>query len=164
MGIEGPGLAELRNLAARLKEAGDEGKGFRRELLRQLGEAAKPIAKKIASEEHLKPYLPDRYAGVLAPELLVGAQRILSRNPQVNISARTRRQKRRKVVYLDKGFINHPKWPGDRPRSEWKWANGQTGGMKPGFFTDPCRDAAPDIREHLLQAIAETDRKIAGHG
>lgn len=163
MGIDGPGRAELRDLAARLKEAGDEGKGFRRELLKQLNEAAKPIAKKIADPEHLKPYMPDHYVAALAPDLSVGAQRILSSNPRVSITAKTRRQRRRKVALLDRGFINHPKWPRGY-RDTWKWQNGQTGGMRPGFFTDPCRDAAPQIRERVVQAITETDRKITGHG
>jgi len=159
--IDGPGREQLRQVAARLKDAGEEGKGFRKELLRQLGEAAKPIAAKIADPEHLKPYMPDRYALVLAPELSVGAQRILSKNPRVSISARTRRQKRRKVAYLDRGFINHPVYPRG-PRSRWDWENGQTGGMQPGFFTDPCEDAAPDIREHILAALTETSEKISG--
>jgi hypothetical protein len=100
---------------------------------------------------------------VLAPELSVGAQRILSSNPRVSISAKTRRQKRRKVALLDRGFINHPVFARG-PRDKWDWKNGQTGGMRPGFFTDPCRDAAPDIREHVLKAITETAAKVAGHG
>jgi hypothetical protein len=34
--------------------------------------------------------------------------------------------------------------------------------MKPGFFSDPCKKAAPDIREKVLEAMAETSRKITG--
>ena len=156
-----PGAEQLRALAARLKDAGDEGKGLRKNLMKQLDEAAKPIVAKIADVEHLKPYMPDRYAVVLAADLSVGAQRIFSSNPRVSISAKTRRERRRKVRHLDDGFINHPKWPRDLPRDEWKWQNNQTGGMRPGFFTDPCEKATPDIRERVLAAMTETAKKIA---
>lgn len=162
MSIDGPGREQLRTVAARLKDAGEEGKGFRRELLKQLGQAAAPIARQIADVEHLKAYMPDRYAAVLAPELSVGAQRILTKNPRVSISARTRRERRRKVFHLDLGLINHPKWPHHLPRREWQWQNNQTGGMRPGFFTEPCEKAAPKIREHVLAALTETEKKITG--
>jgi hypothetical protein len=65
------------------------------------------------------------------------------------------------VRLLDAGFINHPIWPRGE-RSTWNWQNRQTGGMKPGFFSDPCKKAAPDIREKVLEAMAETSRKITG--
>ena len=160
MSIDGPGREQLRTLAARLKEAGDEGKGFRRELMNQLNEAAKPLVREIADPAHLRPYMPDRYAAVLAGDLSVGAQRILTSNPRVSIRAKAR-AKRRKVRHLDAGFINHPKWPRDLPRDKWEWQNNQTGGMRPGFFTDPCEKATPDIRERVLAAMTETAKKIA---
>ena len=148
------GAEQLRALGARLKEAGDEGKGFRRELMNQLTEAAKPLVREIADPAHLKPYMPDRYAVVLAGDLSVGAQRILTSNPRVSIQAKSR-VRRRKVRQLDAGVIQHPLF-GDRKH----WYK-QTGGMRPGFFTDPCEKAAPDIREHVLAALTETERKIA---
>lgn len=155
MGIDGPGREQLRTLAARLKEAGDEGKGFRRELMRQLTEAAQPLVREIADPAHLRPYMPDRYAGVLAGDLSVGAQRILTSNPRVSIRAKSR-VRRRKVRQLDAGIIQHPLF-GDREH----WYK-QTGGMRPGFFTDPCEKATPQIREHVLKALTETEKKITG--
>lgn len=160
MSVDGPGRERLRELAARLKEAGTDGKGLRRELMSELDKAAQPIARKIADPAHLAPYMPDRYAAILAGDLSVGAQRILSGNPRVSIRAKARAH-RRKVRLLDAGLISHPKWPDHRPRSQWEWQNGQTGGMKAGFFSDPCREAAPEIREHVLAAITETLKKIA---
>jgi hypothetical protein len=159
MSIDGPGRDQLRTLAERLKEAGDEGKGFRRELMKQIDAAAQPLAREIASLAHLKPYMPDRYAAVLAEDISVRAQKIFASNPRVSVSCRTRGERRRKVRLLDAGFINHPIYARG-PREEWDWWNGQTGGMKPGFFTDPCEKATPEIREHVLQALTETDRKI----
>jgi len=159
--IDGPGREQLRELALRLKDAGEEGKGFRRELMTQIDKAAQPLARKIASLEHLKPYMPDRYAAALAEDISVRAQKIFAASPRVTVSCRTRGERRRKVRLLDAGFINHPVF-GRGPRDEWDWWNGQTGGMKPGFFTDPCRGATPQIREKVLQALTETERKITG--
>lgn len=160
MSIDGPGREQLRTLAARLKEAGEEGQGFRRELMKQISDAAEPLAREISSLAHLQPYMPDRYAAVLAQDINVGAQRIFSgSSPRVSVSCKTRGEHRRKVRHLDDGFINHPIYARG-PRPDWDWWNNQTGGMKPGFFTIPCENATPAIREKVLEALTETARKI----
>lgn len=161
MSIDGPGREQLRVLAARLKEAGEEGQGFRRDLMRQISDAAEPLAREIASLDHLQQYMPNRYAGVLAADIAVGAQRIFARNPRISISCKTRGEHRRRVRHLDSGLINHPVFA-EGPRSTWDWVNNQTAGMKPGFFTVPCVNATPAIREKVLQAMTETARKITG--
>jgi hypothetical protein len=161
--IDGPGREQLRTLAARLKEAGEEGQGFRRELMKQITDAAEPLAREIASLEHLKPYMPDRYAAVLAGDITVTAQRIFAgSSPRVSVNCKTRGEHRRKVRRLDAGYINHPIYARG-PRSDWDWWSGQTGGMVPGFFAVPCRNATPAIREKVLEALTETARKIT-HG
>lgn len=140
-----------------LKEAGEG--GLRRNLQKNITAAAGPLAKKIADVEHLKPYMPDRYAVVLGADL--GArvsQRFSSGNPGVMIRAKARERKR-KVARLDAGTINHPVYA-QGPRRDWGWSNYQTGGMRPGFFSDPCKQATPQIRAKVLQALAETERKI----
>lgn len=159
MPIDGPGREQLRTLAARLKEAGEEGKGFRRELMSQLDEAAKPLAREIASLAHLEPYMPDRYAAVLAADLAVTTQKLFSANPRVSVTAKAR-TRRRKLRQLESGVITHPVYA-QGPRRRWNWASGQTGGMRAGFFSDPCEKAVPDIRDHALKAMTETARKIA---
>jgi hypothetical protein len=126
--------------------------------MKQINEAAKPLAKEISDPAHLKPYMPDRYAEVLAADLRVSATKSFSRNPGVSIRARARARKR-KVAVLDAGLINHPVFARGE-RSTWTWENGQTGGMKPGFFTDPCERATPQIRSRVLQAMTETAGKI----
>lgn len=159
MPVGGPGPYQLRVLSARLKEAGDEGKGLRRGLMKQINEAAKPLAQQISDPAHLRAYMPDRYADILAAEIRVTAVKSFARNPGVSISARTRREKRRKVYHLDLGLINHPVFARG-PRGHWTWVNNQTGGMRPGFFSDPCEDAKPKIREQVLKAITETGARI----
>jgi hypothetical protein len=158
MPVSGPGPYQLRKLSARLREAGDEGKGLRRELMKQINEAAKPLAKEISDPAHLKPYMPDRYADILAADLRVSATKSFAKNPGVSIRARARARKR-KVALLDAGLLNHPVYARGE-RSAWTWANGQTGGMRAGFFTDPCERATPQIRSRVLQAMTETAGKI----
>ena len=161
MSIDGPGREELRILAERLKDAGSEGKGFRRELMKQMEAAAQPLAATIADPPRLKPYMPDRYAAVLAADLAVSTQRIFAgSNPRVSVVAKGREHKR-KVALTEDGIINHPFFA-QGPRRTWDWVNGQTAGMTPGWFSDPCEEAIPDIREHVLEAMAETGRKITG--
>ena len=155
------GGADLSRLAARLREAGDGGKGLRRELIKAIEEAAKPLADKIGSLEHLKPYLPDRYAAVLAGDLKVGVLKSLSGDPKVTIRAQAREHKR-KVRRLDEGLLMHPVFA-QGLRKTWTWLKEpQTAGMRPGFFADPCKESAPDVRDQLMRALHETARKIAG--
>ena len=160
MSIDGPGREQLRTLAARLKDAGTEGQGLKRELMKQMDEAAKPLAREIASVAHLEPYMPDRYAGVLAADLAVTTQRVFSGNsPRVSVTARGRLHKR-KVRRVNDGLLMHPVFA-QGLRKRWTWLKEpQTAGMKPGFFSDPCEAAAPGIRDHVLEAMAETARKI----
>ena len=153
------GSAQLRDLAARLKAAGTQGRGLRKELNSALEEAAKPLAAKIASAEHLRPYLPDRYAEVLAADLGARVVSVLGGDPRVQVRAQARSRKRH-IVLLNNGFINHPVYPRG-PRKSWHWHSRQTGGMRPGFFDDACRDAGPEIRDKVMQALAETARKVA---
>lgn len=154
------GADQLAELARRLKDAGKEGQGLRRELMKQITEAARPLVRKISDLEHLRPYLPDQYAEILSADLTVGAKRIFAKDPRIQISAKAVREKRRKVRWLDKGFINHPVYA-QGERETWNWSNNQTGGMRPGFFTDACKDALPEIKEKVLQALSDTSRKIA---
>jgi hypothetical protein len=154
-----PGAVQLDRLAARLRAAGTEGQGLRRELMKAITKAAEPLAKKISSLEHLEPYLPDPYAAILAKDLKVSASKSFSGDPKVSVVAQAR-QRKRKVVLLDNGFINHPVYARG-PRKTWNWSSGQTGGMKAGFFSDATREAAPEIRERVMAALVETGRKVA---
>jgi hypothetical protein len=36
--------------------------------------------------------------------------------------------------------------------------------MRPGFFADPCKNSESAVRDRLLEAMAETDRKITDGG
>lgn len=153
------GSAQLRALGARLKAAGPEGRGLYKELDKALTEAARSLAQEVTSAGHLMPYLPDRYAAVLAGDLGWRVTTVFGSDPRVQLRVSAREHKR-KIGLLNQGTINHPVYP-QGPRKRWNWKNRQTGGMRPGWFDDACRDAAPDARDKVMKAIAETARKIA---
>src|SRR5215468_2074928 len=156
------GAMELRALSLRLKAAGTEGQRLRRRMYRNMDAAVKPLARKISDVEHLKPYMPDRYADTLAADLRARVSKRFSANPRIEVLAKAR-QHRRKLVLLDAGMINHPVYARG-PRRGWTWANRQTAGMRPGFFSDAVKDAMPQIRDKILEAMTETAREITGHG
>ena len=154
MPVSGPGPYQLRKLSARLREAGDEGQGLRKELYKAINEAAKPLAAEIRDPAHLQAYMPNRYAIVLAADLAVTATKSTSKNPGVAIRAKGRRHKR-KVIQLDNGILKHPLY-GNRDH----WFEQLSGKMKAGFFTDPAERAAPAIRDQVMGALRETGKKI----
>lgn len=155
------GAMELRALSVRLKAAGTEGKALRRKLSKNMNEAVIPLAKKIADVEHLKPYMPDRYAAVLAAD--VGARiknSSASATPRVEVLAKARQHKR-KLVLFDAGLINHPIYA-QGERKTWRWSNKQTGGMRAGFFSDVVKNESPRIREKVAAAMTEIAREVTG--
>lgn len=157
MAVEGPGPYQLRVLSARLRAAGTEGQGLRRELFQAVTKAAKPLADEIGKVEHLVAYMPRRYAAVLAGDLSVTASKSTSRNPGISIKARGRAH-RRKVVQRDEGRITHPVFARG-PRRTWDWET-QIKGMKPGFFTDPVEVAAPAVRDQVLAAMDRIGKRL----
>ncbi|SRR6266581_3151826 len=154
MPVRGPGPYQLRKLSARLREAGEEGKGLRRELYKAVSAAARPLAAEIKNVGHLRPYMPDRYADVLAADMSVTTVKRTGRDPGVAIKAKGRAKPKRHLKRLDGGKLLHPLF-GDRER----WF-AQTKAVHAGFFTDPARRAAPGIRREVLAAMHETGKKI----
>jgi hypothetical protein len=157
MPVGGPGPVQLRALSLRLRDAGKEGQGLRRELYKAISKAAEPLAREISSGEHLRPYLPDRYAAVLATDLAVTAVKRGGERASVSIRAKGRTRKR-KVQELNAGLLTHPVYARG-PRDTWTWKT-QTGGMRPGFFSVPVREAAPGIRDEVQKAMETVAAKI----
>jgi len=156
-GVELRGQYELRLLSARLRAAGTEGQGLRRELYKAITKAAKPLAADIRDPAHLDAYLPNRYAAVLAADLAVTTQKRFGKDPSVAIRAKGRSKKRKVKMLDEEGVLAHPLY-GNRDR----WFR-QTSHVKPGFFSDPAKKAAPAIRSEVLAAMHETAQKITGH-
>ena len=147
---------EFAALAYALREAGET--GLKRELYKALDDAARPVAEVIGGENHLKEFLPDRYAGVLRPDLKVSARkRSTGENPDVTIIATTRQLggvQRRRIRRLNAGVLAHPLF-GNRKR----WYD-QTGGVTAGFFDRPVEEARPAVRSQIEDALARVRNKI----
>ncbi|HEX7994940.1 MAG TPA: hypothetical protein VF506_13545 [Streptosporangiaceae bacterium] len=140
-------------LSARLRDAGEEGQGLRRELFKAITEAAAPLAEEVQSVQHLDDYLPNHYAATLAADMTVGTQKRFGKNPSVAIRARGRAH-RRKLRQLDDGVLHHTLWGN---RAHWFRQ-----AVRPGFFSEAAQKQAPEIRHKVLDAMAETGRKITG--
>jgi len=150
---------EFAALAYALREAGE--KGLKRELDKALNDAARPVAKVIGNVGHLKDYMPDAYAGILAPDLRVSVRkRSTGENPGVTIAASAptaggRPSRRgRNIPRLNRGVLAHPLF-GDRER--WFY---QADGVTAGFFDRPVEEARPAVRRQIEQALARVRDKI----
>lgn len=154
------GAEDFDRLARRLKEAGE--KGLRAELNRALNDSVKPFAKEISAVEYLKPYMPDRYAEVLARDLgATTVKRSSAATYGVAVKVQGRVHRRRQVRLLNRGLLRHPVFAdSDIDRRDWEWKT-QTGGMVPGFFDDAVKAAAPEIRQQMINAIQAVEQKVA---
>lgn len=152
------GAEEFDRLARRLKEAGET--GLRRELNKALNDAAEPFAKDINAAEYLKPYMPDHYAEVLAGDMRVSTVK-RSSAAAYGVAVRVQgRLRRRQVERLERGQLRHPVFArSDIDRRDWRWKT-QEGGMKPGFFSDATKAAAPEVRQQMIDAIRTVEKKI----
>jgi hypothetical protein len=153
------GDQQLRDLSLRLRAMGKEGKGLQRELYKAIREAAKPVAAQVVDPAWLFPFMPDRYAPVLAADLRVTTVKRGGQRALVLIRAKGATRDRQ-VQRLNAGIIRHPVFARrGTPRKDWRWKT-QRGGMRPGFFTDAVRSQAPDIREQVKQACHNVGQKI----
>ena len=146
------GAQAFQILAAHLKEAGDG--RLLRELQKSIREAGEPVASQIRNVEHLRDYMPDRYADTLAGDLQVSVHaRAGGTSPGITILARAPTVGRggRKIRQRNAGVITHPVFA-QGPRTSWRWKV-QTAGMRPGFFDDPAKDSAPQVRDAVLEAM-----------
>ncbi len=148
---------EFRDLAVNLRLVGQD--GLRRELYQAISDAAAPVAAEIRGVTHLRDYMPDRYADVLASDLQVTTHKNTSiSNPGVTLFARAPTFGRggRKIAQRESGVITHPLF-GNKNR----WFT-QTGGMKPGFFSSPAERSAPAVRDKILEAMRRAEDQALG--
>ena len=152
------GAQAFQILAAHLKETG-EGK-LRADLQKAIKDAAKPIADMIGNTSHLREYMPNRYADVLATDLQVSTHaRAGGTSPGITIMARAPTaasggRGARKIRQREAGVITHPLWGN---REHWY---PQTAGMSAGFFSDPGHRMAPQVRDKILEAMRGTCDEI----
>jgi hypothetical protein len=155
--------AEFLALATALREAGET--GLRKELYKALDDAAEPLAKLIGREEHLKDYMPDRYAGVFGKDFRMRVSKRTTGEPGVELvgsapTALFSRGRGRKVNQRNAGIITHPVFAvSGTPRRSWTWRT-QTKGMRAGFFDRPVQQSGPQVRDQIVAAVDRVRDKI----
>jgi hypothetical protein len=164
---------EFEALARALREAGE--KGLAQELRKGINEAARPLPDEIRAS--LIPHLPDNYAKTLDADLDIKIQqRTAGTNAGVSVVAKargtntaspgtgvrpgqppSRQGKGRKLNRLNAGLLTHPVYGN---REVWRTQGPEGGGMRPGWFTDPVRAAAPRVRREIEAAVRRVRDKI----
>jgi hypothetical protein len=148
--------SELEAIAFRLRRAGDE--DLARELTRAMRDAVDPVPGKIRAG--LNSHLPGRYAGTLNADLDI---KTIARNSggadadaAVSVYAQNSGPSRA-LRKLDAGILRHPLF-GNREH----WYNQELQSVRPGWFTSPCEDAAPQVAAGLERALGNVSDKATG--
>lgn len=155
MNVEIRGAEQLGELAKRLKAEGEAGKGLRRELLKEIRSAAKPLAEAAKSAVKALPTKPPEdtglrrriAAGVKVRTRTAGKQvgvRITAGKLDANDANLPRR--------LNKGSWRHPVFGSDT------WVT-QT--IQPGWFDKTLRRGGPRVRLQVKAAMKRTANRIA---
>jgi hypothetical protein len=155
---------EFEALARALKDAGE--KGLQRELRKAIRDAAQPLARQVADVNHLKPYMPNRYAEVLAEDLTVTISQRLGTVPGVTLRAKGRR-KSRHVSRLNQGILTHPVFGTEAQELAatahgrgWTWVSQD---IRPRYFDDPVAASGPEVRRQIEAALRRIIAKIYAH-
>jgi hypothetical protein len=141
------GADQLGNLSKRLRAAGEDGKGLRKELYRGIQRTTKPL--KADARQAATQQLPSRggLAAQVAKSKLSTRTRGGGRNVGVRIVANGDAARS-----TDRGVVAHPVF-GNRG----VWVRQV---VLPGWFTDTMRAGAPAVRKELLQAMSIVARQV----
>lgn len=157
--VTGPGVLDMKLLAARLKDADP---ALKRELRRRFRDAAEPVTGDVEQSILL---MPSRHDGTLRREVaktIAVRTSLTSAGVRVQIDSLGSRMPPGKDTlprHLDsaKGW-NHPVY-GHGPRGRWAWTKKRQHG-KEGWFERPITDNARQFRDAALAAIDETARHL----
>lgn len=150
--IEVVGLESLARLSHALREAGEQGKGLKRELRSSLTRETKQARAEIRSA--IMPGLPQR--GGLAADVLrstrVTSSLALGQTLGVRIQVRSRRSIRRMNAT---GSFRHPVF-GNRD----VWVTQVVGPPARSFLDKPFEQSRPDLQRAVLSAITRVRAQI----
>lgn len=152
-------------LARALRDAGAT--GLRKELYQAIDDAVRPVGKQVADLEHLKPYMPDRYAEILAYDLAIQVSKRTGTDAGVTLRMKGKAKKRH-VTRLNKGILTHPVFgkQADEDRAikagkghgrGWKWVEQK---IHPAFFDDKVNENGPAVRAEIEKALRRVTAQI----
>lgn len=143
--LEVRGAEQFQVLAKALRQVGD--KELRRELYAGINRATKPLRGRI--KESAAEKLPHR--GGLA-KIIAGSKfstrSSSGRNPGIRIMGRSKHN----VGQMDRGRVRHPVFG-----NKQKWV---LQSVPEGWFTEPIKQAAPQIRDELAQSMQDVAEKL----
>ena len=148
--IEIVGLESLARVSRAMREAGEQGKGLKRELRTTLTRETKQT--RADMRKAIVPGLPQR--GGLAADVLRSTRFTssvgLGASPSVRIKARSKRSIRRMNA---SGSVRH------RVFGRNVWVT-QTAGIERGFLDKPFEQSKPDLQRAVLGAITRVRASI----
>jgi hypothetical protein len=154
---------ELAQVAAALREAGET--GWRKQVTQGIKRAAEATLPDIRAA--LRPHLPDRYADILNADLrLTVTVKTGAADPGVFITGNPV-AKQRKLRVINAGNLRHPVFGQHGvSRRRWKWRDQEEPSVHPGWFSDPCEQSRPRVREEIEAALEQVKQDIwaAAHG
>lgn len=146
--IEFIGLENLDRLSRALRAAGDQGKGLRRELYRDINRETKRT--RMDMRKAIVPSLPRR--GGLAADVLGSTRFTTSTTPTLgrSLGVRIRARGKRSIRRMNAtGTFRHPVF-GNRD----VWVTQSAGKPAPGFLDEPFEQSRPELQRRVLLAIA----------
>lgn len=147
--VEIVGLESLARLSAAMRQAGEQGKGLKRELRAGITRGTKKT--RADMRKAIGPALPR--SGGLAADVLsstrLTARVALGANPSVQIKVRSKRSIRRMNT---SGTFRHPVFGN---RSAWV-----TQSVERGFLDKPFEQSRPDLQQAVLSAITRVRAQI----
>lgn len=144
-------VAGLRAIAKQLKAVDD--KTLTREFRKGIQRAARPLQTKVKAG--VPQYLPSGYAQTLQKALALRTG-VLQSGVRITATGKGKRRPR-EVARMDAGVLRHPVFG----RYRDPWVNQR---VKPGFFRDPLRAGAPDVRKAIADVLDRVAAKIAAGG
>lgn len=141
---------DLVRLGKALKATGD--KGLKREVMRALKQAGKPLSPKVKSAARRD--LPRRggLGDIVAKSSVTTSVRFSGKNPGVRIVGS---RKGLSLPQIDAGTIRRPTF-GRAP-----WVNQR---VKPGWFTETIRDEAPAVRREVVDVLDDMAKRLEKRG
>ena len=155
------GAEQLRALGKDLRAMGEEGKGFRKELLSSMRAAGKPVIGEL--RKSARDVLPKK--GGLNE--FIATSNIVVRNSLAGNKVGTRIVARKAgggkgwhdLEAFDNGSFRHPT-RGRKAEAHLKRIKWVQQSCTPGWFSKPLNEGAPKQREALLAAMSITEAKI----
>lgn len=144
------GADQLAAVTKRLKAAGEQGKGLRKQLLKEIRLAAKPLVQDV--RQSAMDTLPA--SGGLNRQIRKGIG-VRTRAAGKSVGVRIVAKNRYAIKSMDKGRLRHPVFGN---RDVWVAQS-----VPPGWFTRPVEAGADEARKGALRAINDIARKVEGH-